>query len=962
MIQRVLLFLLLPIAALGQNTIGLPDVTNYYKNEYKAGLQNWDLRHDKNGIIYVANNEGLLSFDGKYWKLFPLPNKTIVRSLEIGKDNRIYVGGQDEIGYFEPGTNGKLQYHSLIGLLDTKERSFGDIWDIVCLNNDVYFHTFNKIFKISGNQSQVFNPPHLWSFMGICNDQLFAQDQKNGLFKLENGAWQPVQTISTLPPNIEITSMLSSKSDSILITTLKNGLFYLYKNQISQLNSPTNSLFEKERIYGATNISKERVALATTYGGVYITDTKGQLVQSFSKTEGLQNNNVLNIIADKQGNLWLGLDNGIDCIAFNSAIKHITPNTLDGAGYTSIIHNNYLFTGTSSGLYKVPLQSETDFSFTRGQFSLVPNTIGQTWGLADINHLLLLGHHEGLFKITDNGAIPISQSPGYWNMLPLASVFPSQTIVAGNYSGISFLNYQNESFTLTNNVTGYDESSRFIVIDKNNNIWTSHPYRGIYKILPSGNGQYVSKLYTEKNGLPSTLNNHVYKVKNEVLVATEKGVFIYNEAKDHFEPSSYYEKIFGKQSLRYLKEDTEGNIWFVHEKTMGVLDISAKEPTIIYLPELTNKILSGFEFVYPVNKNNIFIGADKGFFHINYEKYKSNAPELNAQIRSVRITDQKDSLLFGGYFSGINEKQIQDDKQILSIGPDYKTLHFEYSAALFGQQTNLEYSYRLKGFDDNWSAWSNKTEKEFTNLNPGTYVFEIKARNNLGNESLPSDYTFTILPPWYKTKWALLFYLSLMGVVVYYIYQHQKKKFLFQQIKYEEEQKKIQYLHDLEIDKASSQLVTLRNEKLQAEIDFKNSELATSAMHLVQKGELIGKIKGELNQIIKGLDNEKAVSELKRMIKLLNEDDKTDEDWEHFAQHFDKVHSDFVVSLKEKHPTITPNELKLSAYLRMNLSTKEIAQLMNISVRGVEISRYRLRKKLGISSEVNLFDYLIKII
>ena len=148
---------------------------------------------------------------------------------------------------------------------------------------------------------------------------------------------------------------------------------------------------------------------------------------------------------------------------------------------------------------------------------------------------------------------------------------------------------------------------------------------------------------------------------------------------------------------------------------------------------------------------------------------------------------------------------------------------------------------------------------------------------------------------------------------------------------------------------------------MQSEIDFKNSELATTAMHLVQKGELLAKIKGELNQIMKVLDNEKAVIELKKMIKVLSEDDKMDKDWEHFAQHFDKVNSDFVVSLKEKHPTITGNELKLCAYLRMNLSTKEIAQLMNISVRGVEISRYRLRKKLQIPSEKSLFDYLINI-
>ena len=132
-------------------------------------------------------------------------------------------------------------------------------------------------------------------------------------------------------------------------------------------------------------------------------------------------------------------------------------------------------------------------------------------------------------------------------------------------------------------------------------------------------------------------------------------------------------------------------------------------------------------------------------------------------------------------------------------------------------------------------------------------------------------------------------------------------------------------------------------------------------MHLVQKGELLAKIKTELNHIMKAIGNEKTASELKKMIKVLGEDEKMDKDWEHFAQHFDKVHSDFMVVLKEKHNNITPNELKLCTYLRMNLSTKEIAQLMNISVRGIEISRYRLRKKLGIATEISLFDYLINL-
>ncbi len=193
------------------------------------------------------------------------------------------------------------------------------------------------------------------------------------------------------------------------------------------------------------------------------------------------------------------------------------------------------------------------------------------------------------------------------------------------------------------------------------------------------------------------------------------------------------------------------------------------------------------------------------------------------------------------------------------------------------------------------------------------------------------------------------------------MYRWQRNKFFKQQTKYEKQQKQQQYLHSLEIDNASKALISLKNEKLQNEINFKNSELATSAMHLVQKGELLNRVKNELTQLIKVLDNTNGITDLKKTIKVLIEDEKTDKDWENFMHHFDKVHSDFVIKIKERHIALSGNDLKLCAYLRMNLSTKEIAQLMNISIRGVEISRYRLRKKLGIEAQSSLFQYLINI-
>ncbi len=959
MLRKLLVLICIPFSAICQNTIGLPDIVHYAKTVYKAGLQNWDIKQDQDGVIYFANNEGLLSFDGKYWNNHPLPNKTIVRSVEIGSDGRIYVGGQDELGYFSPSANGRLQFFSLVDQIPTKERAFGDVWDIVDHKGSVFFRSSGKIFKFRDGRVEVFSASGEWAYLGACKGRLYAHDFKTGLLHFDHDLWMPVSGINALPSNSPVTGLIPANGDTVIITTLKSGLFYLANQKIEVLKTPNQTDFINHRIYGAAWVGEDRMALATNNHGVYITDFKGTIIQGFSRTEGLQNNNLLSIYSDRERNLWLGLDNGIDLVAYNSSIKQINPLSLDGSGYAACLHNNHLYLGTSNGLYSVALQQMEDLSFSKGQFIEINNSKGQTWGLAQINNQMLMGHHEGAFVIRDQTAIPISSEKGFWNFVPLSNTYPVGGILAGSYTGLKIFNFDQGRFHYMKDLEGFRESSRFVTLDGDSNIWVSHPYHGLYKITAAPDGTHRVFTYSNDQGLPSVLNNHIYKIKNELAVATEKGVFEYNKDHDRFEPSEYYHKFLGNQSIRYLREDNSGNIWFIHEKTLGVIDLSRKEPEIVLMPELSNKMLSGFELIYPVDESNMILGGEKGFYHINYAKYKQTAPPLVVQIRALRIISQTDSLLFGGYHD--RDHPGQDADQIPSISYIWKTIRFEYASPVFGNQSNLEYSYRLSGYDNHWTEWSDRTEKEYTNLPAGTYRFEVKVRNNLGKESESASYSFKILPPWYKTTLAKVIYLLLIVAGLYFLVKQQEKKFKLQKLKYQEEQKKMQYIHDLELSKSASELVALSNEKLEADINYKNSELASSAMHLVKKGEFVSRLRTELAHVMKGLNDTRAEAEIKKIIKSISEYDNTDREWENFTIHFDKVHSDFISALKEKHPGVSNNEIKLCAYLRMNLTTKEIAQLMNISVRGVEVSRYRLRKKLELPTEVSLFDYLIGI-
>ncbi|HNP54955.1 MAG TPA: two-component regulator propeller domain-containing protein, partial [Ferruginibacter sp.] len=346
---------------------------------------------------------------------------------------------------------------------------------------------------------------------------------------------------NALATNDAVTGIFPMQEDSTVVATLKNGVYYLSASGFRKLNSPDLASIANLRIYAAIPINAQWMALATNNGGVHIVNTAGEHIQQFTKTEGLQNNNILSIFLDRQQNLWLGLDNGIDFIAYNSAIKRIIPAGQDGSGYTTAIYRQRLYAGTSGGLFSVPLQPMPDLSFSKGVFTPVANTTGQVWGLAEINGQLLMGHHDGAYAIRDETAQPLfPYYAGYWNFVPMQDVFPASHIIAGNYRGLSLINYENGQFQSMQQLPGFQESSRFVALDKQGTIWVSHPYHGVYRVQPGANGVYSYQLYDQKKGLPSSLNNHVYKVKGEILVATEKGVYAYEAASDRFQPVAFY--------------------------------------------------------------------------------------------------------------------------------------------------------------------------------------------------------------------------------------------------------------------------------------------------------------------------------------------------------------------------------------------------------------------------------------
>jgi ligand-binding sensor domain-containing protein len=971
--RKILLtvFCFLSIAACCQNTIALPEIVNYSKQVYNAGTQNWAIAQDKKGIIYVANDEGLLTFDGNFWKRYSNTTSSAIRSLAIAPDGRIYVGAQGEIGFFQAGNNGMLQYTSLNNLVPDAEKDFTDIWNLVIYQDAVFFRSFKKIFQFKNDKITVYRDIS-WSFLGASNNQLIGKAYTKGLMRYENNSWFPLTTKDSIPMKAQVTALVPISLDSSLLITKKNGLFILKGDRIIPFTTPDLEMINEKNPYGATIIDENRIAIITSLGGCFIINKKGEFIQRLAKQDGLQNNNILSVFVDREKNLWLGLDNGIDFVAYSNAIKHIFPDYQEqSAGKSVIIHNNTLYLGTSNGLYHASLDQQQDLSYVKGSFEPVPNTKGQVWNLCELNGELIMGHNDGFFVIKNNVPQVIDGSSGFWTFAPLNSVIPSPVVLAGTYNGINFYNYKNGSFT-NPSVHCHFESIRFVVIG-GNIAWAAHPYKGLYKIELNNGVKPTYTVYADKNRILSANKNYIFKIKSRIVLCNEKGFFEYDEKTDDFKPSGFFKNIFGNTIVEYLKEDNDGNLWFVENKKLGVVDFSKNIPEIDYFPELANRIMTGgFECIYPYNNNNVFVAGEGGFYHINYRQYKSVKEKISIFIGNVRINNKKDSTIFGGHYL-INENASGSTPEINYV---WNSVHFEFSSPLYGKQLSIEYSYYLEGFDKNWSQWSKKTEKEYTYLPPGHYNFKVKARTHEGEESAVMNFQFTILPPWYRTTLAYLFYWVLIGAVIYSLYRFQKKKFLkqlqkheeerkkleyvnkLQKEKFEEEQKQLMYLHQLEIERSEKEIIRLRNEKLESEIHSKNSELASTTFNLIQKGEMLVKVKEQFVRMKKDSEIDKESDDYKKILKMLGED-KMKKNWEQFAVHFDKVHSDFLVSLKAVYPNLTPTELKLCAYLRLNLSSKEIAQITNITIKSVELSRYRLRKKLQIPPEENLFNFLL---
>ncbi len=973
----IITFLLIGYCSKSQiKSIGIPDIENYSRKDYNASTQNWAIVQDKRGVLFFGNNDGLLEFDGVNWRSIQMPNNSVVRSLAIDDHCKIYVGAFNEFGYLQTTKNGKIDYVSLVEMVPGELRNFGDIWKIHPVENGIIFQSFTEIFLFQNNKIKVIAQKRDFHFSFYVNDEFYITEWNRGLLKLEDEKLIPIKGGERFKN--DIWTMLPFNNFKTLIGTENNGLFILENDSVKPWELPLNNFFKENQIFCGTKVKEDYFAIGTILDGLIVFDENGTTIQHVNRDKGLQNNTILSIYADNYDNLWLGLDNGIDYVNINSPFTNIVNESKIGAGYVSYIFNNKLYLGTNQGLFYKKWVEPINPLHDTLEFEIVENTQGQVWDLFEYKNTLFCGHNNGTYIINEDEAELISDIKGGWLLFKLPD--KENVLLQGTYSGLVKYELQANGQWQVNRIKGFNESSRVIEYYLNKDyytLWISHGYKGIYKVNISRDLEEIVRVdfFDASNGLFTNYGNVVLKFNDDIIFANHTGIYDFDEDKQIFIPDNALNQLFGDHgTLRKIVKDKNERQWFIQGEEMGLVkQLSDGNYKInrMQFKSFAGNFIGSFEHLFPYKEDNIIIATEEGFSHYSVDFSKEIDIPFYALIRSVEISN--DSLLFGGAFvdstEHITTKQSAKNIPVLS----YKSndLKFEFSATHFENVDDIEYQYILKGYDENWSEWTKKTLKEYTNLSEGDYEFLVKARDVFNIESKISSYKFVINPPWYRSILAYVIYLLTIVILTWIVIRiirkriEREKKLLHLKQKKELHQQKINHENEVlsaqqEIDKLRNEKLRIENEKNRAEVELKTKELASHAMQITQKNESLYDIKEQLKHISNKV-NPDAQKYLQKLIKNIERNTNQKEDWEKFEGYFDQVYEDFTKRIREKYPHLTPNDIKLCAYLRMNLSTKEIAPLLNISIRGVEVSRYRLRKKLNLSKTDNLIDFMMNL-
>ena len=913
-----------------------PPVMSYNPDTYVAENQNWSISQTSDQTMYFANNSGLLEYDGTNWKLYPVPDKSIVRSVKA-INNLIYTGSYMDFGVWKRNNKSILEYTSLVQQFNIELVEDEQFWDIMKLDNWLIFQSLSRIYLVNEltKETTFIDSDQVISNIFEVDGVLFFNQLNNGLYKIIDGN---VELVSDHPKLVSSNLVeVFELEDQLLIITASNGFYLLKKNKLTPWKIDPKVDLNTLTIYSATILKDSSIVIGTVSNGLYHLSPQGNLKYDLNFEKGLSNNTVLSVFEDYQNNLWLGLDIGVSHVNLSS--QFVVYNDTKGAigtVYTSVVYENYLYLGTNQGLFYKRRDTDADFSFIEG-------TNGQVWNLKVIDDQIFCGHDRGTILIKNQKVeYTIGQSLGTWDFKPLKG--NSNIILQGNYNGLSLLEKSQGKWRYRNKIKGFDIASRFYQYI-GDQIFVNHELRGLFKLSLNKDLIAVSEA---SNITPITKGNglNFFKFSKNYYYTSSEDVYNFNTKEQSFSESEPFKEILNEYTTRTTimdVKDSEGLKWCFADDNILIISAGSvtQTPKVEIIPIAISsfrKVVSGFENLTKIDADQYLLGSAYGYFIFNSNTPKPNHL-YNLKINSVQA-------------SKINEDKFKlDFTSPANLDSESNNIYINYSIPHFDNEVIKKYSYKLTGWSNSWSEWQSEPQQVFENLPYGSYEFKVKGKIGNSETLNTASYSFVINRPWYLSNTLVTLYVVIFIVLWILIHNLYKRHYRKQQ------QQLIQKSHEqlaLKELEASQKFMQLTNEKLKLDIESKNRELAVSTMSLIKKNEFLNSIKSELKE----KDNQQ---DIKKVIKIIDKNLNNTDDWKLFEEAFNNADKDFLKLIKEKHPVLTPNDLRLCAYLRLNLSSKEIAPLLNISPRSVEVKRYRLRKKMDLPHESSLTNYILEI-
>ncbi len=786
------------------NRNGVPIVTNYQHAITKGSEQNWCITQDSRGIIYVGNNDkGVLEYDGVEWRRILVPKDPMILSMVTGDDGVVYVGAVSEFGFLAPDRHGEMQYRSISDTLDQNLYSFWGVRRTYFHQGKVYFCSFNYIFiyDTSSKQLNILQTAENSLYSFLVEGTLYVSNLDMGLMKFQDGRHIKMPGGDYFK-EMTITGMVQFDETRILVGTFFYGL-YLYNPQSGSIekNFAEPKLDDLLIEGNITDIRpfQDDFVISTLNSGVVILTREGQAREIINENEGLIDEQVPSVYYNDQkeapGLLWIPNFMGVSKLEPSNPFRVFT----EMSGFKGFItdikqFNGRLFISTFGGLY---YKSSTS---TGTSFIELPVIGGET-----IRQLFLFTPSARRFFLlasSENGIYVVDQQMHVTTMEDLV-VNPSKEEPGnGEYSGWFLLQdpkHQNRLYAGKSQLVGLeysrgrweefmrisrlpdDEILQKKCIDKYGYFWGSSEFM-VTRIDLEPPAQATVKFLDHEDGLPSNDNNHVFldPETDEVLLGTRNGFYRYNFFRDTFYRDTFYNSVLppGENLVMAFHKDLDGDFWFSFEncagewtelvasKTDGVLQVIQEKS----FQRLENTSVDVF---YTDPEGDVWFGKSNKLYQFDKGYSRKDTVQFHTLIRNVTLGS--DSVIF----KGANFRVSRDGSYRLSDSQEpgtepqinYRFNHilFKWAAPFFEQEEEMEYSYQLLGFENEWSSWSKVTFREFTNLHWGTYTMIVKARNVYGMESLPSNWSFTILTPWYASFLAYVVYFILAALLIYII-------------------------------------------------------------------------------------------------------------------------------------------------------------------------------------------------